>query len=284
MASNPYFTIVTPSYNMLPYLKLCIPAVQGQEMHVQHIIIDGLSKDGTIDFLHQNNQVDKIIEKDKGMYDAINKGFLHAKGEVIGHLNCDEQYLEGTLQKVKQIFDENPDVDIVYGDMLTVYPDGTFNSFKKSIPFRTHYVLASILYVATCTVFYRKRIIEEGHLFDISYRSCGDVEYLIRLKRKNFKFYHHKDYLSVFTVTGNNLSQNPISAVENKKIIDVYANIKPPFLKLYKALKIMEKILAGAYTQKFPLQYSIYTSDSPSVRKTFIAKKGNHKTTWNKNN
>jgi glycosyltransferase involved in cell wall biosynthesis len=266
---------------MLPYLGRCIASVQDQQVAAEHIIIDGISKDGTIDYLNGIDQVKKIIGKDKGMYDAINKGFLEAKGEVIGHLNCDEQYLEGTLQKVKQIFDAHPEVDIVYGNMLTVFPDGRFNSFKKSLPFRTHYVLASILYVATCTVFYRKRIIEKGFLFDINYKSCGDVEYLIRLKQHHFKFYHLPEYFSTFTITGNNLSQNPISAAENNKIIAQYAKIKQPFLGIYKLLKAAEKTIRGGYSQKFPLTYHIYTEDSLQQRKAFIVEKGSHKTTWN---
>lgn len=283
MSNNPYFSIVTPSYNMLSYLKLCIPSVQSQGVPFEHIVVDGLSKDGTIEYLQANGSITSIIGKDKGMYDAINKGFQAAKGEIIGHLNCDEQYLEGTLLKVKEFFDKHPDVDILYGDMLTVYPDGTLNAFKKSLPFRPHYVLASILYVATCTVFYRRRVIEKGFLFDISYRSCGDVEYMIRLKQNEFKFHHYKDYFSIFTVTGKNLSQNPISVGENKQIIEKYARVKPPFLKVFKVLKNVEKMLRGGYRQKFPLQYSLYTTESPLQRKHFTALKGSHKTTWNKN-
>ncbi len=87
-------SVVTPSYNMLDYLKRCHKSVADQRgVDVEHIVVDGLSTDGTKEFLESQASIHAIIERDQGMYDAVNKGLLTARGEIMSYLNCDEQYL-----------------------------------------------------------------------------------------------------------------------------------------------------------------------------------------------
>ena len=77
-------SIITPSFNMLPYLERCAASVNDQEMvETEHIVVDGASTDGTKQWLAQQPHVKHISEKDKGMYDAINKGLRMANGNML---------------------------------------------------------------------------------------------------------------------------------------------------------------------------------------------------------
>ena len=104
LSPRPSFTIVTPSFNMLSYLKLCHRSIADQEVDCEHVVIDGGSADGTADWLDRHPNIISISEPDDGMYDAVNKGFALAKGEILAYLNCDEQYLPGALKSSWRLF------------------------------------------------------------------------------------------------------------------------------------------------------------------------------------
>src|SRR5258708_40267565 len=90
-------SIITPSFRSSAWLKLCIASVADQRVSLEHIVQDAGSDDGTLDWLPQDRRVQLFAEKDQGMYDAINRGLRRANGDILGYLNCDEQYLPGTL-------------------------------------------------------------------------------------------------------------------------------------------------------------------------------------------
>ncbi len=94
---RPQISIVTPSFRPGPWLRLCMASVADQEaVTFEHIIQDAGSDDGTLDWLRAEPQVRTFVEKDGGMYDAINRGLQRATGDIVAYLNCDEQYLPGT--------------------------------------------------------------------------------------------------------------------------------------------------------------------------------------------
>src|SRR3954447_16040811 len=101
-------SVVTPSYNMLPYLRRACASVADQEgCTFEHIVVDARSTDGTPEWLATRGQP-HIVEPDRGMYDAVNKGLRVARGGVLAYLNCDEQYLPGTLRFVRERFAQDP--------------------------------------------------------------------------------------------------------------------------------------------------------------------------------
>ena len=127
-------SIITPSYNQAKYLEQTITSVLDQTYpSIEYIVVDGKSKDGSVDIIKK--YADKLAywvsEKDKGQADAINKGFSRATGEIIAWLNSDDYYLPETVQDAVKIFEENPDVVLVYGNMLAVDENSvTFNTMK----------------------------------------------------------------------------------------------------------------------------------------------------------
>ena len=183
--NKPDISVITPSYNMLPYLKRCAASVTDQKgTSVEHIIVDNMSSDGTMQWLQKNNKVRSIIEPDSGMYDALNKGLRHLEGNIFCYLNCDEQYLPNTLAKVNKYFNDNKDIDIVYGNTLFIDENNILVAYRKSIKPRYYYILAHYLYTFTCTLFFRKTILDDGHLFNTNYKTISDAIFVANLIKK----------------------------------------------------------------------------------------------------
>ncbi len=127
-------SIITSSYNQASFLEQTITSVLDQDYpHIEYLVIDGASTDNSVDIIRKYEDKLKywVSEKDNGQADAINKGFSRAKGDIIAWLNSDDYYLAGTVAAAVKIFDENPDVVLVYGDMLAVDEHGkTFNTLN----------------------------------------------------------------------------------------------------------------------------------------------------------
>lgn len=259
---RPDFTIVTPSFNSLGYLPRACASVADQEgVTLEHIVVDGLSSDGTVEWLCGQPRLISHVGKDEGMYDAINRGLRRSRGQILAYLNCDEQYLPGTLAVVKRHLAERPDIDAVFGDILVVDNAGRLLSFRKGYTPRWQYILASHLYVFSCALFFRRKIIDANFYFDTKYKCVGDSDFVIRLLRAGFRVERIGRYLSAFTITGENLTRSPRFAVEHR----LHNATAPRWVRWLRhplnLARLAEKALSGAYLQEFPLEYALYDGD-----------------------
>jgi glycosyltransferase involved in cell wall biosynthesis len=244
-------------------------------------VMDGGSTDGTVEWLASQN-ISWVSEKDRGMYNALNKAIAKSKGEIIGHLNCDEQYLPGVLQFVSDFFEKHGDVDFIAADFLITDPSGKLLAFRKAFQPRWPYFFSNYLYTNTCTLFYRRKIFQKCK-FDESYKSIADVIFLSQVLRNGFKGMHVRKYFAAFTYSGLNLSLNPISAVEKRrynKTLPVWFRLIKPFIKVF---FILERIAHGNYFEKPSLTFAVYTpgqtknrtvftENKPTFRLNFVAK------------
>jgi len=94
------FSIVTPSFRQLDWLKRCVRSVADQSVEHEHIVQDAGTGPQLDEWVGASSPARLFVERDKGMYDAVNRGFARASGEIFAYLNCDEQYLPGALAAV----------------------------------------------------------------------------------------------------------------------------------------------------------------------------------------
>src|SRR5215831_10119960 len=173
------FSIVTPSFRNSRWLKLCIASVADQEgVTREHIVQDAGSDDGTLDWLPQDKRVKAFVEKDSGMYDAVNRGYRRAQGELLAYLNCDEQYLPGALKAVREFFEQHPRIEVVLAGSIVVNAEGGYVCHRHSmVPHPQH--LWYRFPVLTSSVFLRRRVVQErGILFDTRWRDLGDFHWI----------------------------------------------------------------------------------------------------------
>ncbi len=123
MYSSVRISVITATWNCVSTLRDCLDSIAQQNYpHKEHVVIDGLSTDGTVNLINQHaDQIDIFrSEPDEGIYDALNKGIQMATGDVIGFLHADDIYTSNeVLSKIAKAF-EDPDVCAVYGDLKYV--------------------------------------------------------------------------------------------------------------------------------------------------------------------
>jgi len=151
---------------------------------IEHIVIDGGSSDGTLEFLRQHQDQIQILvsEPDNGLYDAMNKGIRLATGDIIGILNADDYYANyHVLSDIDQIF-TSMKVDAVFGDLEY------FHQRREFIPIRryrsSHFhpsKLSKGLMPAHPTLFLRKSVYERFGLFKPEYKIAGDFDFVARI-------------------------------------------------------------------------------------------------------
>ncbi|HTS16511.1 MAG TPA: glycosyltransferase family 2 protein [Verrucomicrobiae bacterium] len=263
------FSVITPSFRGSQWLKLCIASVADQEgVEHEHIVQDSCSDDGTLDWLPQDPRVRAYVEKDGGMYDAVNRGFRRAHGEILAYLNCDEQYLPGALKAVHGFFAEHPRIDMIFADMVVIDRAGNYICHRKAmVPIRSHLWLRFPAF--TCSMFIRRRILDQQDLyFDTRWRDAGDLFWVMKLVERGVRMSMMRRFTSAFTVTGNNMNLKPNALRENQK----KEEMTPGWIRQLKPAIVLHHqlrgLVHGLYFQR-PFGYSIYTSEQPEHRVPF---------------
>lgn len=207
-----------------------------------------------------------FIEKDEGMYDAINRGLRRAKGEILAYLNCDEQYLPGALREVGKFFDTHRRVDIVFADNVIIGADGNYICQRKVLMPLKHHTCVCTLGVLSSAMFFRRSVLEDyGLFFDAKWRDLGDVDWVLRALQQRVPMRVLRRFTSAFADTGDNMNLKPNARREAqlmRKSAPLMAQKLAPALKAYHRLR---RLLHGIYFQK-PFSYSVYTQRSPDRR------------------
>jgi len=201
------------------------------------------------------------------MYDAINRAWSMAEGDVLSWLNTDEQYLPGTLQTVARVFEACPHIDAVFGNTIIVDNHGNPVSARREIPLRSPYVRNGFLYALSCTLFFRRSLMDEGLLeFDTTYRFAGDMDLVLRLTGAGCRFVHIPHYLALFTVTGTNLSLDPRMEEEAEAIKNRHGQSPSRIVRRTIMFgRHVEKLLRGCYTRD-RLAYEYALDEEPHYR------------------
>jgi glycosyltransferase involved in cell wall biosynthesis len=202
----PSISIVTPSLNQATFLDEALLSVRHQNYKcLEHIVMDGGSNDATTAILKGHSaregweHLQWVSEPDRGQSDALNKGFNRARGEIVGWLNSDDRYRANCFTAVAKAFQDNPDLDIVYGDSTWIDAKGRVFRLRREIEF-SYFILLyhRVLYIPTTTTFFRRRIFDEGNLLDESFDYAMDFEFFVRLAGLGYRFQHVPSVLGDF--------------------------------------------------------------------------------------
>lgn len=259
-------SIVTPSFNQSRWLQLAVASVADQSgVTIEHIVQDSLSTDGTRDWLSKDARVRAFFEKDAGMYDAINRGLRRAQGDICGYLNCDEQYLPGTLAKVTTFFEAHPQIEVLFGDAILVDDRGKPLSYRRTVLPDLRHVQLSHLNTLTCATFFRRALLDRGFYFDTKWKVIGDAIWIEELLKARVTMATLPEPLSVFTFTGKNLTDTSIAEEELSRRNPVKGTARN--WKTIQAVLThrVRKALAGAYRRRY-IEIDIFTLDSPNER------------------
>jgi glycosyltransferase len=181
----PTVSIVTAVFNGVDTVADALDSVAAQHgVEIEHIVIDGRSTDGTSELLRaaEGSLARLVVEPDRGIYDALNKGFALATGDVVGLLHADDVFAhDSVLARIAEVF-ADPAVDAAYGDLQYVRRDATDRVVREwqSGPFRRERLRWGWM-PPHPTVFMRRRVLERVGPFDIGYRIAADYDHLMRL-------------------------------------------------------------------------------------------------------
>jgi glycosyltransferase involved in cell wall biosynthesis len=216
------FSIITVCYNSQKTIENTIKSVLSQSYkNYEYIIIDGGSTDNTIQIIKKYKKKIHIFrsEKDKGIYDAINKGIKYATGSVISILHSDDIfYNQFTTQKVMSYFQSNSKIDCLIGN--TIITDN--NSKKKLRNYKANFFKKWMLYFGFSpphpSTFFRDKIYRKYGLYKSGYSIAGDFEFFVRIflkKKLSFKLINENFILMKSGgKSSNSIKSNLISSKE----------------------------------------------------------------------
>jgi glycosyltransferase involved in cell wall biosynthesis len=207
-------SIVIPSYNQGGFLEGALESLAEQEYpHLEVIVVDGNSSDGTRDLLRSRSDVVTrwVSEPDRGQTHALNKGFDMATGQVFGWLNCDECYRSGALRVVGEAFAEDPNLDIVFGHRVVVDPAGReIERMRVPAIHPLKYAVYASGGLFSDTTFWKSNLHRlTGRLDEVDYGRYGmDFEWFSRLALHVKRWKRLDVYLSEFTQHEKRVSWN----------------------------------------------------------------------------
>ncbi len=180
-------SIITTTYNSEKTLAYTIESVLRQSYHdIEYWIIDGASKDGTVDLIKKyeplfGGRLFWVSERDRGLYDALNKGIKKSSGDVVGILNSDDFFTsDDVIERMVAGFESS--VDAVYGDVHFVKPNDTetcvrYYSSKHFSPWKMRFG-----YMPAHPSFYaRKSVFDNFGLYSLEYKIASDYDMMVRL-------------------------------------------------------------------------------------------------------
>ena len=178
-------SIITAVRNGAATISAALESVAGQTYpDIEHIVVDGLSTDGTMDVVRQHSaRLAKVVsEADQGIYDAFNKGLRLATGDIVAFLNADDVYAGPTVvQAVHEVF-QRSQTSAVFGDVDFVRPEdpGRVVRHYSSRNFSARRLRYGWM-PAHPSLFLERRLIDRFGGFDPTYRIAGDFELVARL-------------------------------------------------------------------------------------------------------
>ncbi len=224
---QPKLTVITIVYNNVRDIERTVLSVLNQTYpNIEYLIIDGASTDGTLEILkkYKGRLASLISEKDKGIYDAMNKGLSLASGDYILFMNSgDEFYASDTVENV---FASAPDADIYYGE-TEMYDENW-----KSLGQRRHKAPETFIWkdfkhgmsISHQAIYIRRSLTEP---YDPQYKLSADIDWIIKAAKKAGKIVNTKMYVAKYLVGGMSKKKHRQSLIERFHIFSKHYGLIP---------------------------------------------------------
>ncbi len=188
------FSIITCTYNASQYIERTLESVRRQTYpHIEHVIIDGLSKDDTVAKAETyareagTRTISIVSERDKGLYDAMNKGIRMASGDFIVFLNAGDKFANDNVLAdiAEQTKCHDPLPGVIYGDTDIVNDEGKFLHRRRLTPPENLDWRSFRHGMLVChQSFYARTDIAKRTTYDLRYRFSADVDWCIRIMKE----------------------------------------------------------------------------------------------------
>lgn len=227
---NPKLSVITVVYNNVRDIERTMLSVLGQTYNnIEYIIIDGLSNDGTLQVIEKyKNRISRFIsEKDKGIYDAMNKGLAIATGDYVIFMNSGDEFYDA--ETVAAVFATTDDADIYYGETEMIADDG------QSLGQRRHKAPAKFTWkgfkygmsISHQAIYIRRALTEP---YDSKYQLSADIDWIIRAAKKAKKIVNANRYVAKYLVGGMSKKRHRQSLQERFDIMKQNYGLIPTIL------------------------------------------------------
>ena len=224
---QPKLTVITIVYNNVHDIERTVLSVLNQSYaNIEYLLIDGASNDGTLEILKQyEGRIGKLVsERDKGIYDAMNKGLSMATGDYVLFMNSgDEIYASDTVEK---IFATEPDADIYYGE--TEMFDEHWNSLgQRRHRSPEHFTWRDFKFgmcISHQSIYIRRALTVP---YDLNYQLSSDIDWIIKAAKKAKKIVNVRMYVAKYLVGGMSKKKHRQSLVERFHIFSKHYGLIP---------------------------------------------------------
>jgi glycosyltransferase involved in cell wall biosynthesis len=251
-ASAPVVSVVTVCFNAARHLEGAITSVLAQTYPaIEHIVVDGGSTDGTLEIIRSleprfAGRLRWVSEPDAGIYDAMNKGIAMAKGELVGLLNADDEYVPDAVERIVAAWRADPSAGAIYGDVEVIGETGETLRLEMAgavapgtRPERLPFCHQSL--------FVARRVYSEIGSFDNGYRILADYEWLLRAIDRGVRFAHLPGVVARFRVGGVCSGDMGRSNAERERIRVAYG-ANPLVERLKRVRHAVNRMVYAAFT------------------------------------
>lgn len=255
-------SIVTPVFNSIRWIELCVRSVRHalEGRDYEHIVCDGSSADGTLEYLRQQKDIRLIPGPDRGMYDALNKGMATARGRIVGHLNADEQYNRAGLAHALEKLTRSG-ADAVFGPTIMLNENleflYLFNQITVPRPIDADWHMP----VQTCSFLFRREIWERCP-YPSEYRVVGDHVWFRRQMKLGLRLVPVRQPIGIFTWHQDDIAKRLGPHGENA-LADV--NRKTLRLRLAKLGFRLRHGAGGGACRPLRILFTFQTPDGPKT-------------------
>lgn len=231
---QPKITVITVVYNDAKNLERTFESIRNQiNRDFEYIVIDGCSKDGTLDTIRKNEDLIShwISEPDEGIYDAMNKGIRLANGQYLNFMNAGDSFFEPTtIEDVCNALDQKPNTDILYGKVVKLSSEASQFYYEKGEPLSNQ---SFFLSTPMChqTMFIAKHLFNQSAVgqYDLSFKAGVFYEWLAKyysFRRELSRIYYLNKRLAIYLDGGYSFRVKRQIDIDRMKSVHRHFNVK----------------------------------------------------------